>query len=273
MLFIRFKSIKKQTLCELTESWSMMEILTLCFFAFIAGFIDSIVGGGGLIQTPALLITLPNTPVPPIMGTAKISSIAGTTMSSFQYALRVTFNWRVLLTTIIAAGIGSFIGARLISFLHPSVVKPVIFVMLILVFTYLIIKKDFGQSNKIVVTDSKSITYCILFGFIVGVYDGFLGPGTGSFLILFFVSVVGFDFLLASAHAKVVNLATNLGAVIYFGWSGNIMWQYALPMAFCNLSGAFFGSKAALLRGNEFVRQVFLGVIFLMIIRYGFDIF
>ncbi len=251
----------------------MSEILVLCFFAFLAGFIDSIVGGGGLIQTPALLITLPNVPVPAIMGTAKISSIAGSMMSSIQYALRVKFNARVLATTIVSAIIGAFIGARLISFLHPSVVKPVIFVLLIVVFIYLFTKKDFGQTGLTVDIHPKAVLYSVLFGFIVGVYDGFLGPGTGSFLILFFVSVVGFDFLQASAHAKVVNLATNVGAVIYFGWSGNIVWYYALPMAFCNLSGAFFGSRAALLRGNKFVRKVFLVVIFLMILRYGYDIF
>lgn len=250
----------------------MYEILTLCFFAFMAGFIDSIVGGGGLIQTPAMLITLPQTPVPAIMGTAKISSIAGSIMSSIQYAMRISFNKRILATTIVSAIIGAFIGARLISYLQPAVVKPVIFILLVAVFIYLFSKKDFGQTGETENLHPNAVLYSVLFGFIVGIYDGFLGPGTGSFLILFFISVIGFDFLQASAHAKVVNLATNVGAVIYFGWSGNILWQYALPMAFCNLSGAFFGSRAALLRGNKFVRKVFLVVIFLMILRYGYDI-
>ena len=251
----------------------MNDLLMLCFFAFLAGFIDSIVGGGGLIQTPALLITLPQIAVPMIMGTAKISSIAGSTMSSIQYAKRVTFQKRTLIVTIIAASIGAFLGARLINFLQPTVVKPAIFVLLIIVFVYMLLKRDFGQSPKEQIGEAKAMLYGSFFGFIVGIYDGFLGPGTGSFLILFFVSTIGFDFLLASAHAKVVNLATNVGAVIYFIWTNNVIWSIALPMAFCNLSGSYVGSRLAMLKGNRFIRLFFLGVIFLMILRYGCDIF
>lgn len=251
----------------------MQDILILCFFAFLAGFIDSIVGGGGLIQTPALLITLPQIAVPMIMGTAKISSIMGSTMSSIQFAKQVSFKKRILLTTIIAAMLGAFIGARLIHYLQPSVVKPAIFFLLIVVFTYMLMKRDFGQTQIKNVTESKSILYGGVFGFIVGLYDGFLGPGTGSFLILFFISAIGFDFLLASAHAKVVNLATNVGAVIYFVWTHNVLWAVALPMGLCNLSGSYLGARLAMLRGNRFIRLFFLGVIFLMILRYGYDIF
>lgn len=251
----------------------MNDLLILCFFAFLAGFIDSIVGGGGLIQTPALLITMPQIAVPMLMGTAKISSIAGSTMSSIQYARQVTFQKRTLFMTIIAAIIGAFLGARLINYLQPNIVKPSIFFLLIIVFVYMFLKKDFGQSQKAQISESKSVLYSSLFGFVVGVYDGFLGPGTGSFLILFFVSTIGFDFLLASAHAKVVNLATNVGAVIYFIASHNVLWAVALPMAACNLSGSYIGSRLAMLKGNRFIRLFFLGVIFLMILRYGYDIF
>jgi uncharacterized protein len=251
----------------------MNDLLILCFFAFLAGFIDSIVGGGGLIQTPALLITMPHIAVPMLMGTAKISSIAGSTMSSIQYAKRVTFQKRTLITTIVAAMIGAFLGARLINYLQPNVVRPSIFFLLVVVFVYMLLKKDFGQSQKQAINESKAVLYSSVFGFVVGVYDGFLGPGTGSFLILFFVSTIGFDFLLASAHAKVVNLATNVGAVIYFIASHNVLWAVALPMAACNLSGSFVGSRLAMLKGNRFIRLFFLGVIFLMILRYGYDIF
>lgn len=251
----------------------MQDILILCFFAFLAGFIDAIVGGGGLIQTPALLITLPQVAVPMIMGTAKISSIMGSTMSSVQFAKQVTFKKRILLTTIIAAMLGAFIGARLIHYLQPSVVKPAIFFLLIVVFTYMLVKRDFGQTETKNITESKSMFYGGIFGFVVGLYDGFLGPGTGSFLILFFISAIGFDFLLASAHAKVVNLATNIGAVIYFVSTHNVLWAVALPMGLCNLLGSYLGTRLAMLRGNRFIRLFFLGVIFLMILRYGYDIF
>ena len=251
----------------------MNDLIILCFFAFLAGFIDSIVGGGGLIQTPALLITMPQIAVPMLMGTAKISSIAGSTMSSIQYARQVVFQRKTLTATIIAAMLGAFLGARLIHFLQPNVVKPSIFFLLIVVFVYMLLKRDFGQSKKAQIAESKAILFGVIFGFIVGVYDGFLGPGTGSFLILFFVSAIGFDFLLASAHAKVVNLATNIGAVIYFIATDNVLWSIALPMAFCNLSGSFIGSRLAMLKGTRFIRLFFLLVIFLMILRYGYDIF
>ena len=119
---------------------------------------------------------------------------------------------------------------------------------------------------------SKSIIYGVLIGITLGFYDGFFGPGTGSFLILAFISILGFDFLTASAHAKIVNVFTNLGSIIIFGWQGNIMWSYALPMAVFNLLGSLTGSRMAILRGNTFVRKIFLFVIFLMILRYGYDI-
>ena len=107
----------------------------------------------------------------------------------------------------------------------------------------------------------------------MGFYDGFFGPGTGSFLILFFITILGFDFLNASAHAKIVNAFTNIGSIIVFGWHGNILFQYAIPMAIFNLLGSFIGSRMAILRGNNFVRKMFLFVILLMILRYGYDIF
>jgi uncharacterized protein len=251
----------------------MNDLIILCGFAFLAGFIDSIVGGGGLIQTPALLITFPQVAVPMIMGTAKISSIMGTSVSSIQFAKKVTFKKGILGVTIIAAMLGAFIGARLIHYLQPSVVKPAIFFMLILVFVYMLIKRDFGQVQKVDLSESKSMIYGGFFGFLVGLYDGFLGPGTGSFLILFFISAIGFDFLLASAHAKLVNLATNIGAVIYFASTNNVLWAIALPMGIFNVLGSYLGAHLAMLRGNRFIRLFFLGVIFLMIVRYGYDIF
>jgi uncharacterized protein len=251
----------------------MYDILPLCGFAFLAGFIDSIVGGGGLIQTPAMLITLPHQPVAAIMGTAKISSIAGSSMSSWQYSRHVDLRWRVLAATGIAALTCSFLGARLISYLDPALVKPVIWVLLVVVFIYLWIKKDFGQFVRKAIPERQAMVRGVLFGSIAGLYDGFLGPGTGSFLILFFISAIGYDFLNASAHAKFINLLTNIGAVIYFVFNGYVLWHIALPMAACNLSGSYLGTKAALLRGNAFVRVFFLCVMALMIGRYGWDIF
>jgi uncharacterized membrane protein YfcA len=207
------------------------------------------------------------------MGTAKVASIAGSATSSVQYARRVPFRSHILGATAVGALIGSFLGARLISFLHPAVVKPAIFVLLIGVFLYMLFKKDFGQSQHIEKSERHSILHGSLFGLLIGLYDGFLGPGAGSFLILFFVGIIGFDFLQASAHAKVINFVTNLGALIYFAASKNVLWHIALPMAAAQMIGSFVGVRAALLRGNQFIRYFFLAIMGLMILRYGYDLF
>ncbi len=251
----------------------MIQIITLCFFAFLAGFIDSIVGGGGLIQLPALLVTLPEYSVPKLLGTGKIPSFTGTFMSAIQYARHVQFKWKMLIATSISSLIASFIGSSLVNYLDSHILKPLILVLLVIVAIYTFIKKDLGSLKTKEINESKSITYGIIIGFVLGLYDGFFGPGTGSFLILAFIMILGFDFLNASAHAKIVNLCTNLSSIIVFGWHGNILMQYAVPMAVFNLAGSFIGSRMAILRGNTFVRKIFLFVIFLMILRYGYDIF
>ena len=252
----------------------MVETITLCFFAFLAGFINGVVGGGGLVQTPALLITLPQIPIPQIMGTAKFASIVGSITSAVQFGKKVTLDWRGILGFMIGGAFPcAFIGAKLINYLDPSVLKPMIWFLLVFVFLYILLKKDFGQTQTKELSRSKSNTYGFMFGCVVGLYDGFFGPGTGSFLILFFITAIGFDFIRASAHAKIVNVATNLAALIQFVSHGNILWQFALPMACFNLIGAYVGVRAALLRGNKFVRILFLCIIACMILRYGYDIF
>lgn len=250
----------------------MTEIIILCFFTFLAGFIDSIVGGGGLIQLPALLVTLPQYSVPKLLGTGKIPAFVGTFNSMIQYARHVKFQWKFILTTSVCAWAMSVVGSNLVQYIDSSYLKPLILILLIAVAIYTFFKKDFGSIQTKVINHSKLIVYGVLIGCILGFYDGFFGPGTGSFLILAFITLLGFDFLNASANAKVVNLFTNLGSIIVFGWQGNIIWHYALPMAVFNLAGSFIGSRMAILRGNGFVRKVFLFVIFLMIVRYGFDI-
>jgi uncharacterized protein len=247
-------------------------MITLCFFAFLAGFIDSIVGGGGLIQLPALLFTLPEYPVPKLLGTGKIPSISGTLTSAYQYSLHVNFQWKLLLSTALCSCIASFMGSSLVNYLDNQLLKPLILILLIGVALYTFFKKDFGTLKTKEINASKSIVYGVIIGISLGFYDGFFGPGTGSFLILAFISILGFDFIHASAHAKIVNVFTNLGSILIFGWQGNIIWSYALPMAVFNLIGSFIGSRMAILRGNTFVRKIFLFVIFLMIVRYGYDI-
>lgn len=250
----------------------MYELVLLCLVAFAAGFIDAIVGGGGLLQTPATLLILPHYPVATLLGTTKIPSIAGTTLAAFKYSRQVKFNFKVLAACAATAFLAALSGAFLVSRIDNAVIKPVILVVLILVALYTYFNKQFGIHQEKNHSVKKQVLMATLFGLIIGFYDGLIGPGTGSFLILVFIAVLGFDFIGASAHAKIVNIATNLAAIIYFSYTGHILFQYAIPMAVFNLCGAYFGTRLALLKGNKFVRIFFLIVVFGTILRFAYDI-
>jgi len=249
------------------------EMLILCIAAFAAGFIDAIVGGGGLIQTPAILITLPQYPVATLLGTTKIPSFLGTSIAAVQYARIVQLRWKLLAIMCGIALLAAYAGSKTVSMVSNAFMKPIIFGMLIIVAIYTYSKKDFGIASLKNHSQQNEWLYGGLFALVIGFYDGFIGPGAGSFLVLFFISALGFDFLKASAHAKFVNLATNLGSIIFFGGSGHILFQYAIPMAICNFTGSMLGARLAILKGNTFIRIFFLVVIVGTIIRFGYDIF
>ncbi len=251
----------------------MYQLICLCIFAFLAGFIDSIVGGGGLIQLPSLLIFLPNTAIPLIFGTNKLSSIAGTLAAAISFAQEVTIDWSIVLISTTAAFVSSFIGASTVSIIDPNLMRFLVLLLLVLVATYTWFKKDFGSQHLVKVQGVKQSIYAALIGSSLGFYDGFFGPGTGSFLIFAFIGLLGFDFLRASASAKVVNLSTNLAATIYFASTGNIIYNIALPMASCNVFGAIIGAKLAIVKGSAFVRVLFIAVVSLLIVKLAYDIF
>ncbi|WP_316829714.1 sulfite exporter TauE/SafE family protein [Pedobacter aquatilis] len=250
----------------------MYELTLLCLAAFAAGFIDAIVGGGGLLQTPATLLILPHYPVATLLGTTKIPSLSGTTLAAFKYSKHVKFNFKILAVCAGSAFITALLGAFLVSRIDNSVIKPVILLVLILVALYTYFNKQFGIHQEKNHTVKKQVLMASVFGLLIGFYDGLIGPGTGSFLILVFIAVLGFDFVGASAHAKIVNIATNLAAIVYFSSTGHILFQYAIPMAVLNLTGAYFGTKLALLKGNKFIRIFFLIVVFGTILRFAYDI-
>ena len=250
----------------------MQEIILLCIVAFGAGFIDAIVGGGGLLQTPATLLILPHYPVASIFGTVKIPSLMGTSVAAFKYAKQIKLNYKILIACVASAFSASLMGAYSVSKLNNELIKPIILVVLILVATYTYFNKQFGIQQQKEHSPVKQVFLAGIFGLIIGFYDGLIGPGTGSFLILVFIAVLGFDFIGASAHAKIVNMATNLAALIYFTSTGHVLFQYAIPMAIFNVIGSFFGAKLALLKGNKFVRIFFLIVIFGTILRFAYDV-
>ena len=203
-------------------------ILFLCIASFVAGFIDAIVGGGGLIQTPAALILLPNIPVASIIGTLKIPGFSGTTMATYHYLKSSKVNWKLFFVMAIFSFGFAYLGSSLLNVMQNDFMKPLLFVVLILLLLYTYFNKDFGQFqvNKL----SKKQTYiygCIICVFL-GFYDGFIGPGTGSLLIMVFIAVLGFDFLKANIYAKLVNLATNIGSIVLFILKGKIIWSLAI---------------------------------------------
>ncbi|MBS7332177.1 MAG: TSUP family transporter [Weeksellaceae bacterium] len=248
-------------------------ILLLCSVAFFAGFVDSIVGGGGLIQTPLSLALLPHYPVATIIGSLKIPAFTGTAIATSQYLKKIKIQWKLFAIMAIVAFVAAFLGSRLLLLVDNDFMKPLLFVVLIALFIYTIFKKDFGQAKAGKIEKKESIIKGILIAFVIGMYDGFIGPATGTFFIVAFVTLIRMDFLQASATAKLVNLATNFGSICLFLISGKIIWAIAIPMAISNGIGGFLGAKLAIAKGNTFIRYIFIFVILLSICRFGYEIF
>jgi uncharacterized membrane protein YfcA len=248
---------------------------------FLAGFVDSIVGGGGLIQLPALFVFLPPGlagVAAPILGTNKLASICGTSVAAWHYLREVRVPGRILAPAALSAFVFSFLGARAVSVLNPKLIKPVILVLLVLVATYTAARKKTRQAEtknlrpRFRFSPGWEIPLALALGCSIGFYDGFFGPGTGTFLIIGFVAIFGFDFLCASAGAKVVNLSTNIAALLWFASTGNILYRYAIPLAAANVAGSIIGSRLAILKGSEFVRKFFLVVVLLLISRFAWEL-
>lgn len=250
-----------------------VELLLLLVAAFAAGFVDAVVGGGGLIQLPSFVLAYPGLPFATVLGSNKLASFAGTGVATIRYMLTTAVPWRTVLPAIVAALITAWIGAQLVSYLDKALVRPVVLVLLIAVAIYTFIKKDLGSKRRQQPTGKKAILLSVFTGAALGLYDGFFGPGTGSFLILIFVTVFGYEFLTASVCAKLVNCATNIAALFYFGLHGNISYTIAIPVAVSNMAGSWLGARTALRKGNGFVRVFFLLVVSALIIRLGYDVF
>jgi uncharacterized membrane protein YfcA len=258
---------------EILSSYSAITISSLLLFSFIAGFIDAVVGGGGLIVVPMLMINFPNANLPTLFGTNKISALSGTTVAAYQYSKKIKFDFKLLLIVSFFAFVSSFLGAKTVSYIDANSLKPLILIILILIAIYTYLKKDLGSIETKQLSKQKEIIYGSLIGLIVGFYDGFFGPGTGSFFVLGFVILLGFEFVKASAYSKIINCITNISALIVFIRQGNYILEIAVIMAVSNILGNMLGSKMALKRGNGFVRIVFLVIVSALILRYAYDIF
>jgi len=240
--------------------------------AFFAGLVDAVVGGGGLIQIPALFAAFPSALPATLFGTNKLAAIVGTASAAVQYARRVAVPWRVALPGALAALVGSWFGARAVAYLSPEILKPLILALLVLVAGYTFMRKDFGVAAEARAEGVRTKLIAIAIGGGVGFYDGFFGPGTGSFLIFLFVRVLRMDFLRASVTAKILNVATNVAAIGFFAFNVELLWRVAVVMAACNLAGAVVGSRLALRHGVAFVRKMFLGVVCALIAKMTADL-
>ena len=250
----------------------MLSLLVLCCFAFMAGFIDAMVGGGGLIQLPAFFILQPHLSLVQTLASNKTSSFLGTSVAAVRYIKRVKIDWRHLSVEMIAALIGSFVGALLVSYIHKEQFMPFIIIVLVLVLIYTLFKKELGlHHNEKLISRKKYFANAIGIGGIIGFYEGLIGPGTGSFLIFAFVVLFGYNFLHASANAKIVNWVASLSALLFFLFKGYIVWSLALPAAAANMLGNYVGAHIALQKGSAFIRIFFIVVVAALIAKLGYD--
>lgn len=247
--------------------------LALLPAAFLAGCMDAVVGGGGLIQIPSLFTAFPQTAPATLFGTNKAASVLGTATAAWRYVRRIEMPWATVLPAALLAFVFSFLGAMTVDLLSPATLRPLLLALLVLVAAYTLAKKDLGVLHAPRHRGRRELLLAGCLGAVIGFYDGFFGPGTGSFLIFLFVRGFGFDFLHASAASKVVNVATNVAALAYFVPHGQWLPWLAAGMAACNIAGAVVGTRLALRHGSRLVRHVFLAVLVLLIVRFAWDTF
>lgn len=248
-------------------------ILSLVFFAFCAGAIDAAVGGGGLIQIPALMGALPHYPTATVFGTNKLASICGTASAAFSYLRQVKIQWKLLAVIGITAFISSFGGAACVSLIPQEILRPFVLFMLIVIAIYTLFKKQFGQVHIQQEVTRKILILAGVGGLLIGFYDGIFGPGTGSFFIFYFIRYLKVNFLHASALSKIGNFMTNFAALSFFVPTGHVLFQLGLMMAVANVAGSVVGVKMALKYGSGFIRILFLILVSILICRLAYQMF
>lgn len=241
--------------------------------ALLAGLVDAVVGGGGLIQTPALFSVLPVTAPATLLGTSKLAGIFGTSAAAISFSKRVRISWSTAVPAAMAAFVLSFCGAFTVTKIPADFFRKLLPFILTAVAFYTFHKKHFGTVHAPLHTGRRERVLAVISGVVIGFYDGFFGPGTGSFLVFAFVRFFGFDFLSAAATAKVVNVACNFAALLWFGYSGHLLWQVGALMAVCNVLGSLLGIRLAIRFGSGFVRRLFLVVVSVLIVKTGYDAF
>jgi hypothetical protein len=248
-----------------------MDIVLVSLMSALAGFVDAVVGGGGLILVPALFATYPTAHPATLLGTNKSASVWGTLFAAWQYNQRVQLAWQALLAASLLAFLGSWAGAYLLTMVSPHYLRQALPALLVGLLAYTLWNKQLGQHHEPRFSSRKQAFFMAGIGGVIGFYDGFFGPGTGSFLVFLLVKLLGFDFLQASAHSKVMNLFSNLAAVVLLASQGHVWWEVGIPLALANVAGSLLGSRMALRHGTGFVRWLFMLVVSALAIKTAHD--
>ena len=247
-------------------------LLWLGLAAIAAGFVDAVVGGGGLIQLPALLVGLPGASPVQVLATNKLASLCGTTVSSVTYYRRVRPDPRTFLPLMALAFVGYLLGALVATQIPKSAFDPIVLVALVVVGGYVLLKPEIGGLTVLRFAGHRHLAAAMVTGLAIGFYDGALGPGTGSFFVFTLVGLLGYSFLEASAKARLANWTTNVAALVVFVPAGAVLWKEALLMGACNLLGGYLGARTAIARGSRFVRIFFVLVVSAFVVRIGGDV-
>jgi uncharacterized membrane protein YfcA len=250
-----------------------MELLLVSLASVLAGFVDAIVGGGGLVLVPALFAVFPTTHPATLFGINKSASVWGTAIAAARYSRHVEMRWSTLLPAAAAGFAGSFAGAWVVTVISAGFLRKLLPLVLLGVLVYTLVKKDLGREHAPHLSRRAEMWTASAIGLLLGFYDGFFGPGTGSFFVFLFVRALGYDFLHGSAAAKLLNTSTNLAALALFAIKGHVWWHYALTLALANIAGSLLGTHLALRHGASFVRAVFILVVSALILKTGYDAF
>lgn len=249
----------------------MLSLVAVTLASFVAGFVNAIAGGGGLVSVPALFGLFPHAPASELFGTNKVVMVSGTLQAAASYGRRVSLSLRTLLPAVAAAALGAALGATAVTLVPNDFLRRLLPLMLAAVLAQMLLEPDLGSVHAPRHGPRAEPWLASGMAFVLGLYDGFFGPGTGSFLIFLFVRVLGFDFLHAVASAKILNTATNVGAIGVFAATGNVVWHLVGPMIVANVAGSLLGTHLALRHGSRFIRPVFVTVVAVLILKTGYD--
>jgi uncharacterized membrane protein YfcA len=254
------------------EDPSLWIYALLALAGLFAGFVDAVVGGGGLVQLPALVVAFPGAAPVQVLATNKLAGTCGTTVSSMTYYRRVRPDPATFVPLMTVAFLGSAAGAVVASHIPKAAFNPIILVALVVVGAYVLLKPDIGEVTELRFSGHRHTFAAVVAGLVIGFYDGALGPGTGSFFVFTLVGLLGYNFLEASAKARIANWATNVAALLVFAVQGAVMWRVGLVVGLCNLLGSYVGARTAVSRGSRFVRVFFVLVVSAFIVKIGSDV-